>query len=383
MNVEQTKRTLMGIPPRKSVLIESDRGLGKSEVVAQTTQALSEKLGVPFNLIDFRLAQCEVADVIGMMRHVDTGEIIRTVYKDGKKESEIKTLKNVTVHDFAEWFPQDSDSHGFLFLDELFRAPRDLQNAVMELALDYRYHFKELPIGWRVIAASNDNMDIYSGSFPDPALYDRFLKIKFKPTVPEWLAYARSIRVHRAVTQYISKFTADLMPENIEVGKISPSPRSWVSLSDCIKYMTENGDEVLKDLDYFLLLAKGYLGDTVSLNFIEYIRKNYKIFTGEDILNKWEEKDLEREFSVMTVPELGFYHEEIIKYILEKEKLTKRQSNNLFSFVKAIPKESAGGFWEQFCNKCRNAASTWYNSNEDIKDYIYSFLCKETALKEL
>jgi len=382
MNVEQTKRTLMGIPPRKSILLESDRGLGKSEVVAQTAQALSEKLKVPFGLIDFRLAQCEVADVIGMMRHVDTGEITRTIYKDGKKDSETKTLKNVTVHDFAEWFPQDPDSYGFLFLDELFRAPRDLQNAVMELALDYRYHFKELPMGWRVIAASNDNMDIYSGSFPDPALYDRFLKIKFKPTVPEWLTYAKSTGVHRAVTQYISKFTADLMPENIEVGKISPSPRSWISLSDCIKYMTENGDEVLKDLDYFLLLAKGYLGDTVSLNFVEYIRKNYKIYTGDDILNKWEEKNLEQEFSTMDIPELGFYHEEIIKYIKKENKLSKRQGKNLFSFLKTIPKESAGGFWEQFLKQVRPIAVKWYSDNEEIKDYIFGFLCKEIALED-
>ena len=219
MNVTQTKRTLMGLPPRKSILLESNHGLGKSEIVRQVAEEMSKKTGKPYGLIDFRLAQCEVADVIGMMRHVDTGEIIHTIYVNGVKTEEKRKIVNTTVHDFAEWFPQDPDSCGFLFLDELFRAPRDLQNAVMELALDYRYHFKELPIGWRVIAASNDNMDVYNGAFPDPALYDRFLKIKFKPSVPEWLEYAESINVHNAIIKYISKVTSDLMPENIEPGK--------------------------------------------------------------------------------------------------------------------------------------------------------------------
>ena len=380
MNVEQTKRTLMGLPPKKSVLLESNHGLGKSEIIRQVAAELSISTGKPFQLIDFRLAQCEVADVIGMMRHADSGEVTHMVYEKGKMTSQTKTLKNVTIHDFAEWFPQDPDSCGFLFLDELFRAPRDLQNAVMELALDYRYHFKELPIGWRVIAASNDNMDIYQGAFPDPALYDRFLKINFKPTVPEWLKYAEETHVHKAITQYINKITSDLMPENIEEGKICPSPRSWVSLSDCIKYMTDQGDDILKDLDYFHLLAKGYLGDTITINFVEYVRKSYKIFSGDDILNKWDEH-IEMEFSKMLVPELGFYHKEVLKYIKDKKKLTPKQSVNLLAYVKVIPKESASGFWSQFTSDSREIATAWYNKTAGAKDYIFGFLSKSKALE--
>lgn len=56
MNVEQTKHTLMWMPPRKSVLIESDHGIGKSEVVAQTAAEMSRILKKPFGYIDFRLS---------------------------------------------------------------------------------------------------------------------------------------------------------------------------------------------------------------------------------------------------------------------------------------------------------------------------------------
>ena len=136
MNVTQTKRTMFGLPPRISVLIESNHGYGKSDVMRQVAAEMSKRLGKPYTLVDFRLAQCEVADLIGMMRHADEVEVAHIVYNNGEKTSETKKLFNVTVHDFAEWFPQDPDSHGMLFLDELPRASRDVQNAVMELALD-------------------------------------------------------------------------------------------------------------------------------------------------------------------------------------------------------------------------------------------------------
>lgn len=380
MNVTQTKRTLMGLPPRISVLLESNHGLGKSDVVRQVAAAMSKKLQKPFGLVDFRLAQCEVADVIGMMRHADEGEITHIIYKDGEKTSEKRVTKNVTLHDFAEWFPIDSDSLGYLFLDELPRASRDLQNAVMELALDYRYHFKELPIGWRVIAASNDNMDVYAGAIIDPALYDRFLKIKFKPTIPEWLEYANEYKVHRAIITYITKFDADLMPENIEPGVITPSPRSWVALSNCIKYMAENNDDPTRDLDYLTLLAKGYLGDTISTNFVEYVRKSYKVYNGKDIIEKMT-PELENEFKEMVVTEISFYNDEVIKYLKEKKKLTDKQSNNLYRYIIAIPKEAAAGFWSDFMARCRNLGTAWHKNQPGAKDYLMSLLSKTEAMK--
>jgi hypothetical protein len=253
----------------------------------------------------------------------------------------------------------------------------------MELALDYRYHFRELPIGWRVVSASNDNMDVYSGNSPDPALYDRFLKIKFKPTHPEWLKYAESAAAHAAVMKYIGKFPRDLGLDRegkIEAGKIVQSPRSWLSLSDCIKYMIDNGDDVLRDHDYLHYLARGYLGDTVTVNFIEYVKKNYKIYSAGDILDKWDEP-IEKDFSEMVVTEISFYESELITHIKKLDKLTKKQSENLLKWAKVIPKESCSGFWSKFSMECRTVAQTWYKGTPGASDYIYGFLSKAQAMK--
>ena len=386
MNVKQTKHTLMWLPPRKSVLIESDHGLGKSQVVAQTAAAMSKLLGKPFGLIDFRLAQCEPGDLIGMMRSVAEGEVRRTTYVNGEKKEETEIVKGVTIHDLAEWFPQDPDSCGYLFLDELFRAPRDVQSAMMEVCLDYRYHFKELPMGWRVVAASNDNMDVYAGTVPDPALYDRFLKIKFRPTVPEWLDFADDHGVHKAVTTYINKIPADLMPESktIKPGEISPSPRSWVNLSDCMIYMAEQGHDPLKDENYFTLLCKGYLGNTVGVNFVEFVSKNFTVYDPKDILANFEDDNvLKKAFKDMLPAEAAYYTKEMVKYIGKLGSLKPRQSRNLLVWVKTVKKEIAAAFWSAFVSdkKTQSLAQKWYSNEQGAMDYIYGFLAKDKNIK--
>lgn len=389
MNIKDTIRTLMGLPPRISVLLESNHGLGKSSVVAQVASMLSVKTKKPFGFIDFRLAQCEVGDLIGMMRHVPQGEIVMTSFKNGVKTEETRKIVNATVHDLAEWFPTDPDSCGILFLDELPRAPRDVQNAVLELALDYRFHFHELPIGWRVVSAANDNMDVYSGTQLDPALYDRFLKIQFKPTVDEWMEFAEKEGVHRAILTYISKFTADLGLDTIpEAGKITPTPRSWCKLSTCIDYMVKNGDDVMRDHNYLHHLARGYIGD-LTVNFVDYIKKNYKMYNGEDIVNKWN-KEIEEDFKGMLVTEIAFYQKEICSYLSKQDKaLDKKQGKNLYQFLISIPKEAASGFWSMLSSECPKVATPWYKMEIEVdgkkklavQDYIYGNLSKKEALK--
>lgn len=386
MNVQQTKHTLMYLPPRKSVLIESDHGLGKSQVVAQTAAEMSKITGKDFGFIDFRLAQCEVGDLIGMMRHAPTGEVRRMVFSNGELKEEIVVAENVTIHDLAEWFPQDPDSCGYLFLDELFRAARDVQNAVFELALDYRYHFKELPMGWRVIAASNDNMDVYAGTIPDPALYDRFLKIKYKPTIPEWLTFAKEHGVHQAVITYIQKFgSSDLMPESkkIKPGEISASPRSWVNLSDCLHYMAEQGHDPIKDENYFTLLCKGYLGTTIGTNFTEFVARDFKVHSPKDILDKFDKStELQTAFKEMLPAEGAFYVKTLVEFIGKQGKLTAKRQSNLTKWVKTVEQEIAAHFWDIFVNEQRKICTDWYTSDKEAEDYIYGNLAATEALKK-
>lgn len=381
MDIKTTKFTLKNLPPRKSVLIEGNHGLGKSQVVAQTASELSQETGNVYHFIDIRLAEREVGDLIGMPRDVAEFTVTISAFKDGKPCIETRVLKNVSVNDLPSWFPRDPDSYGFLFMDELHYAPKDVLNAAFELSLDYRLNGTPLPMGWRVIAAGNQNQDIYGGTTINPALYSRFLRIEFKPTVPEWLEYAGIIGVHRAITTYVNKFPTDLdSPEKIEPGVIYPDRRAWVSLSDVMKYQAEKGHDPLNNLDYLTLLARGYIGTETTLNFIEYIRKQYKVYTAADILDKLTDEMLE-EFKAMQPAEIAFYSNEITSHCKKSKKaLSKKQSENLAKWYKAIPKEAASGFWINFVKEVREIAVKWYTDPEfEVKKYTMGFLNKDLA----
>jgi hypothetical protein len=383
MDIAKLQRTLMGMPPRHSVLVESKHGMGKSEVIAQTAAAMSVKMNKPFGLVDIRLGQYEIGDLIGIPRARDTYTITNKVFRAGSLESVETVAQHVTVHDLPLWFPRDPESYGYMFFDELNRGSRDTQQWAMQLVLDYTCNFVDVPLGWRVIAACNDDYDVYNCLNIDPALYDRFAVIKFKPTQKEWERHAEKIGVHDAILKYISRFgSTDLDPpeKTLETGKRYPSRRSWVKFSNVIKHMETEGDVVINDPDYLLHLAKAYVGEAVALNFKEYIQKEYKVYTAKEILDNFPK--LKSAFEEMPATDIPFYNKEIINYCVKNTvKLSKKQGVNLFSYVKTIPRECASGFWKQFSVDCNTEAAKWYMGDDAINTYITGLLDKGESTK--
>ena len=148
----------------------------------------------------------------------------------------------------------------------------------------------------------------------------------------------------------------------------------------------EAGDMTLFNPDFskYKLVVLDYVGDSWSdktkTDFVEYVRKSYKVYNGKDIIEGMTD-EIEEDFKNMIVTEIAFYNGEIIKYFSNKKKLTKKQSENLYRYITAIPKESAAGFWSDFMAKCRILGSDWHKSQEGAKDYILQLLSKAEAMK--
>ena len=208
MNIAQTKEILKSMPNDKSVMLHAKHGVGKSSVVRQVADELSAASGEEYGFWDVRLSQCEVGDIKGMPD------------KDVKQQV-IRFLKQ-------EWWPRDQNSKGILFFDELNRASKDVLQAVFEICLDRRLDGEKLPDGWRVVSAVNSDDD-YDVVDLDPALNDRWFHIDFDPSVEEWLAWARTNGVHKAVVEFINRNQNLLDPPvgNLEAGRVYPSRRSW------------------------------------------------------------------------------------------------------------------------------------------------------------
>ena len=381
MNIKTMLRTLFNLPVRQSVLIEARHGVGKSEIIHQYAAAMSQKLNKPFELIDIRLGQYEVGDLIGIPRAMDRFTVVSKVYENGLLVSKSSVVENVTVHDLPLWFPRDPDSCGVLFMDELNRGSRDTQQWAMQIVLDYKSNFVELPIGWRVISAINNDQDTYSVMNIDPALYSRFMVIGFNPTIPEWLDWAEKNDVHDAIIKYIRKFgNADLdPPDKIESGMVVPCRRSWVKFSACLKEMAQAGDDPLNDYTYLIELATTFVGNTVAINFKEWVEKSYKVFTAEEILNNYPK--LKEDFEKMISTDFSFYNKEIIDYIKKnKVKLSPKQGANLFEYIQTTPREVACGFFAAFRVADGKESAKWYGSNPKITEYIRGILDRDVTM---
>ena len=127
---------------------------------------------------------------------------------------------------------------GVLFLDEIDRAVREVQQAGFELVLDHRLNMRYLPDGWRVVSAINQDGDIYHVNEMDVAFIDRFFVILFNPTIEEWFGFARKdkTRIHSSIIEFLLKHPK-LMDPSKEVIENHPgqklySRRSWEKFSE-------------------------------------------------------------------------------------------------------------------------------------------------------
>jgi len=393
MDFAMTKWTIKNAPARKSIMLEGIHGLGKSQCVFQCAKELSVETGKPHIVIDIRLAQREAGDILGYPRGIEKQVSTFTAFNEKGEKTTIKTeARCMMVHDLPIWFPVDPDLVGFLFFDELHYAPKDVLNSIFELALDYRLNMVNLPAGIRVIAAGNHNQDIYGGTTINPALYSRWLKVEFKPTVPEWMAYAKAEKIHPSIIQYIQSFDKDLdPPENVEPGTIVPDRRSWFSLSEFLYSMAGKEHDPMKELDYLLLLSKGYVGSAVATNFMDFVKNKFRVITPGEVLNKLDDA-LVQEIKDSSPEAITNLSNEIASFVAQSKKALKpKASKNMAIFLQtALPKEAASGFWTALlteCQKegCRQVALEWYEKESGpqgmVKDFIYGRLNKKEAMK--
>ena len=374
MNFDQTVETLIALPRHHSVLIVGRHGIGKSDAVREAAKVL----GIP--CVDQRLSQCDVGDLKGMPFQIDG----RTIFAP------------------PEWFPLNTEDaadlqtklnlankircspEGILFLDEIDRAVREVQQAGFELVLDHRLNMKYLPDGWRVVSAVNADGDIYHVNEMDVAFIDRFFVILFNPTPEEWFKFARKdARIHSSIIEFLLKHSStsdNLMDPSKEVIEANPgkklySRRSWEKFSQCLlnhEQLNKAGklayslfDKSEKGLKMLHLFSQGYLGTTVGQKFRDFIESDYQTLNGDTILNKMDQTVQDRLKKLVTdrkAIELGSYGQLIINFVQDNKikLLTPKQGKNLLTFIQILPNEYVSDFWKTFKKECMEVALAWY-----------------------
>jgi hypothetical protein len=377
MNITQAKDMLCNLPFEIAILISGNHGIGKSMIVKQAARAM----GIP--CVDFRLSQNDVGDLKGMPFHVKGRTVFAIPEFFPLKEADAIELKDLLglTEDISLGRYGDS---GILFLDEINRANREVQQAAFELVLDRRLNLRSLPDGWRVVAAINGDDSIYTVNQMEPAFLSRFCLVELQPTYQEWINWAETDgKIHDSIIQFITK-TPELLDPTIEQLKEATKQgvvkvqdrRAWEMFSKSLtKFENDFKDNKRpvsplgkneKSYTELILLSGAFVGNMASIKFKSFIELDYNALDANVILNHFDDsikRRLEDIVNVGRIPELAAYNDLIIKYVSTKvkNKLSEVQKENLTNYTELLPKELIGDLWQKLNSEAKDISVDWYN----------------------
>lgn len=144
-------------------------GIGKSAVMRSITQDLDTKLFVvSANLLS------DKADVTGVMKTtLPNGEVAQSFYP------------HQTIQEAINYAKDNPDKLTLLFLDEVNRAPEDVQTSLMSLSTERRIGNVDLPDNISIILAGNDSGNVNA---VDSATISRSVLYRMVPNAADLLA---------------------------------------------------------------------------------------------------------------------------------------------------------------------------------------------------
>ena len=256
MDIKTLTSTIRFLPADISVLVRGPHGIGKSQVAAP----LADDEGK--TLIDRRLSQMSEGDMVGLPELVD----------------------GVTRFCPPDWYARACREACVLLLDELNRATPEVMQAAFQIVLDRELNGHRLHEGTRVVACINASAE-YEVNEMDPALLDRFWVCDLEPSDEDWLTWAAD-RIHPMIQDFIRQNPAHLRhKEQVEPGKVYPSPRSWERVDASLKSAGIVDDHTSAA---FYPICLGLLGVEASISFKEFCKTYEAQVSAEDILNDFD-----------------------------------------------------------------------------------------------
>lgn len=286
-------------------------GVGKTQGAVQA--ATEEGMAI----VNVRVGQLEPGDLIGipykevlpsgitvmkysipnylpqyMYRKDDDGKVKPILRSDGSHAIDIEALGDMVVNKDAllEMYNGDlKEVRGVvLFLDEINRvAGDDTKQAIFQLPEMYGMHTYRLPKRCCIIAAANPATNDYQTNDidSDKAFMDRFLHIKIRPRIEDWLVWADKKKINPTLQQFYNSVPGSLFTDEGPITlKVDPSPRSGQLMHTLLEEVELPNDDTIRAEVYM-----GVLGDKYGPIFNRHLKENVgKIPSGEEIMVKYE-----------------------------------------------------------------------------------------------
>jgi len=227
---------------KRPIFLWGPPGIGKSDIVAQITDSLSNS-----HLIDIRLSLWEPTDIKGIP------------YFDSNA--------NKMVWGAPAELPDEAMAakydHIVLFLDEMNSAAPAVQAAAYQLILNRRVGQYRLPDNVIIVAAGNREADKgVTYRMPAP-LANRFVHIEMGVNFDDWFNWAVNNKVHQDVVGYLQFAKQDLYDFDPKSASRSfATPRSWSFVSELLDDNLDEGTTTD--------LVAGAVGEGLAVKFMAH-----------------------------------------------------------------------------------------------------------------
>lgn len=321
----------LGITP----LVVGKHGIGKSQIVHQYGKSIGAEV------VEIRVGQmADVGELVGLaefLRDSETQQIISTKF-------------------FKPYYLPDAGKV-ILFIDEINRGTKDILQAIFQLVYDRQISINGYKLGpeMSIIAAMNpDTSDYDVLSFDDSAFNDRFVQIKFEPTVKEWATYMRKTKGYTSPYVDFILENPDMLSSKVESFdlKVTPSARSGEFLVRLEEYCENNGvaDKLFFDL------GAGVIGVTAMAAYKKYKSSSVKNLKPLDILNNFTDNaELIKALADTNTgkPEiLGKYSQDLNEFILAEFKagrdINAEQWDSFLEYYSLMSREHSIAFLKNF-----------------------------------
>ena len=256
---------------KRPIFLWGPPGIGKSDVIAQITNTLSNAY-----LIDVRLSLWEPTDIKGIPYFdSNAGTMVWA------PPAELPSAEFAAKYDNI-----------VLFLDEMNSAAPAVQAAAYQLILNRRIGEYRLPDNVMIVAAGNREADKgVTYRMPAP-LANRFVHLEMRVDFDDWFQWAVDHDIHKDVVGYLTFSKKDLY----DFDPKSPSrsfatPRSWSFVSELLE------DDI--DETTTTDLVSGAVGEGLAVKFMAHRKVASTMPNPTDILSGKVKELKKKEISAM------------------------------------------------------------------------------------
>lgn len=245
-----------------NLCLKGHQGIGKTQILQQ----VADEIGWHYQAI--YCAQTSTEDLLGMP----------TIDKSNPE-------KPRTLYAVPKLFPQEENT--IFVLEEINRAPLEVQQSVLQLLTDKKIGDYVLPKNTLICACINPTDSIYMTQELDSVFINRMTTIEVETNVDEFCKYAETKNVHPDIISYIGSLNSDQAaihfipkPSENTIGKPMASPRTWM-IADSILKTNIEGDTLLQ-------MLIGTVGKETATNFIQMRGKLDKVLNINVVIKNFD-----------------------------------------------------------------------------------------------